>query len=236
MYSLAYRLATKLPDRQNGIEYSKSEHPVGRSQLNVSDINREQTNPYHPPEAELQDSSNSVGNDQAFFIVSTRKLFLMFVLTLGLYVVVWFYHHFKRIKQSAGEPTWPVARAIFYVFFTHSLFKRIHHAASSNGIRTDWAHFWYASAFVLLSVIGGISHRSNASGWLEILWLVLIPFSVWILVKVQATSNTVLGDPRGQANHRLTALNYIWIVVGLVAWLGAVLTLAEIVGFIEPIE
>jgi hypothetical protein len=58
-----------------------------------------------------------------FYAVSQKKFLIMYIGTLGLYSVYWFYKHWSLYKKSENEEMWPIMRSIFQIFFTHSLFS-----------------------------------------------------------------------------------------------------------------
>ena len=61
-----------------------------------------------------------------WFNISTLRLFLATILSGGCYLIYWFYRQSKAIKMSQKDNTFtPVADGVFYVLFSHHVFKRI---------------------------------------------------------------------------------------------------------------
>ncbi len=176
-------------------------------------------NPYETPKADLIERRTKEGA-LPLFVVSTNKLLLMYILTAGLYGVVWYYQHYRAIKQSTGESLWPVARAIFVVFFTHNLFKRIHNEATAQQVNVGWNHSMLATVLVGIYLISYVA--GEISPWLYLASLALYIVMAAILVKVQKTANAIQNDEHGSHNSRITLLNVFWIIVGLFLWLGLV--------------
>ncbi|HWR95878.1 MAG TPA: hypothetical protein VN248_04015, partial [Arenimonas sp.] len=71
------------------------------------------------------DVDKAVVRAAPFYVVSLQKLVLLQVLTFGFYGILWFYWHFRRLKEYYRDDSWPVMRSIFAVFFTHTLFRDI---------------------------------------------------------------------------------------------------------------
>jgi len=64
-------------------------------------------------------------NETPFFPVSEGKLITLYILSFGLYGIYWFQQNWKRQQPMMDKKIYPVWRAVFSIFFTHSLFKRI---------------------------------------------------------------------------------------------------------------
>ena len=80
-------------------------------------------NPYEAPKSRLETSVEK--GDKQFYVVSVKKFTILFFFTIGMYVLYWFYGNWKRYKAYSGKNIWPVPRAIFAIFFTHSLFSEV---------------------------------------------------------------------------------------------------------------
>ena len=188
-------------------------------------------NPYKAPDAAPLDVNTSESSTN-FFVVSRKKLTTLYILTFGLYGLVWFYENFKSIKRTAGESIRPVPRAIFSVFYTHGLFKRINVAAKAKEISVGWSHVSLASAFVILQILGQVLDQISEVAGLMMM-VVFLPISAHILVQVQATVNAIQDDSIVEANNRFTIANYIWCVLGVVFWLLVLVGSADTLGLIS---
>lgn len=155
----------------------------------------------------------------------------MSVITLGLYNIVWFYKNFQQIKATSGESMWPVARAIFQLFFTINLFKRIHEAAEAKDIAVGWSYKSLGAAFIVLTILFNQSDR--ISPIVGALCLVIVPMLAYITVQVQATANEVQNDSEGSANSRFTVFNLLWCVLGFLVWSLLLLDAVVTFGFLE---
>ncbi|WP_152537651.1 hypothetical protein [Catenovulum agarivorans] len=70
-------------------------------------------------------------NHEQFYQVSAAKFVLMNTLTLGMFSAYWFYRNFKHIQFTYEQDISPVWRAIFFIFFIHSLWTQV----QKNSIR-----------------------------------------------------------------------------------------------------
>lgn len=168
-------------------------------------------NPYQPPGAPVEDIVTLSGSEPPFFAVSTGKLLLMTLATLGLYELVWFYRQWVVIKRREGSSLWPLPRTIFGPLFSWALFRRIADMQRQQGIGTPLAAGLWAAILILL----------NAAFRLPDPWWLLNFASVLPLLVAQAAANEVNATvaPNHDRNRRLTPLN--WIAIGLFspAWL-----------------
>lgn len=181
---------------------------------------------YKPPQAEL---SQDRPDTPEFYVVSERKFLLLAIATLGMYFLYWFYQHWKNQKIKHGENIWPVARALFNIFFTHALFGRIDDKLADSNINFAWSPNVLATIFVLAAIVGNIADRISAqTGAPPVFALLslglLIPL-VWTSFKAQQAANLASGDAAGTQNSTITAINIIWIVLGLILWALALLGL-----------
>ena len=183
-------------------------------------------------------------NETPFFPVSEGKLITLYILSFGLYGIYWFQQNWKRQQPMMDKKIYPVWRAIFSIFFTHSLFKRIdqqaahlpqQHKFNANGLAT-----FFVVAIVASNVIDRLSintdiAQSITNTSLIITSLVLFLFSAYPLAKVQATVNRINNDMLGYLNHKYSVWNYVLIILGTVSWLILAMgLLAESMGLVVP--
>ncbi len=177
-------------------------------------------NPYAPPAARLG-MATAAGHAE-FYIVSRRKFVLLFVATVGLYQLYWFYRHWKQYGQAHQKLLWPVPRAIFAIFFTHSLVRNIRLSLRLGSRPHRWAPRTLATIFVILQIASNILDRLSSYGigtpasfWASL--LVLVPLGATLL-SIQGAANVACGDPAGSRNSRLTAANWAWLGLGGLFW------------------
>ena len=163
-----------------------------------------------------------------FFPVSEGKLITLYILSFGLYGVYWFYKNWSLQQGAMEKKIYPMWRAIFYIFFTHSLFNRIHQNATHLRNEHKFNASLLATIFVAAIVVSNILDRlSINTGLMEntsntvtsIISFALFFLSTYPLVKIQATVNRINNDILGYLNHKYSLWNYVLIVLGSVAWL-----------------
>lgn len=152
-----------------------------------------------------------------YFAVSTVKLLLLSLSTLGLYQFYWFYKNWQLIKareQSRISPSW---RAFFGYFFCYALFRRIRESAQTTGAQSLPAEL-LTTAWIITNLLAGIP---------DPYWLLTF-LSVVFLVPVQVAANRVNAAqaPLHDPNARFTSGNIATVIIG-----GLLLVLAVILAF-----
>ncbi|MEJ2553386.1 MAG: hypothetical protein P8079_05055 [Gammaproteobacteria bacterium] len=163
----------------------------------------------------------------AFFPVASTKLAVMYIVTFGLYGVYWFYSNWRLQQPYLNKKINQALRAIFYVFFTHSLFRNIKRAAERKGIATDWPADMWATVFVVVTIASNFMDRASSElagmAYLNIIGLALVFVLVLPLCKAQELVNMINDDPGGALNRSFTVYNYIFIALGGLVWVMAVM-------------
>ncbi|MGL6159283.1 hypothetical protein [Microbulbifer sp.] len=174
---------------------------------------------YQAPEADLQ-QEEAVSNE--FYVVSKSKFLILYVTTCGLYEVYWFYRNWSLYKQANNVNMWPVMRAIFSVFFAHSLFRNIDIRVEYSKTGYKWSPEMMAGIYVILSIAGIIAGWVSTSvpeySILDFVSLITFPMTIWVLYKAQTAINIACDDPEGESNAQLAPANYLWIAIGLAFW------------------
>lgn len=188
-------------------------------------------NLYQAPQAQLLDSTTEQ-SDGAFFVTSLNKLVILFIATLGLYVLYWGYKQWSSQRASMPKKIMPVWRSIFSIFFMHSLCKRISQRLESQG-QPAWAYGAAATLYVLTtivsSVISNLTSRDDSLPLLvDILSLLLQLTPVLPLVAIQRQANLASQDPQGSSNSQMSSSNIVFIVIGAVFWVFILLGLLAI--------
>ena len=60
--------------------------------------------PYKPPEADLELAPQ---DRPGFYVVSKTKFVVLFLATLGVYAVFWFYRNWRMYREHTGQKLWP---------------------------------------------------------------------------------------------------------------------------------
>ncbi|MHC8392115.1 hypothetical protein ACYZT8_00380 [Pseudomonas sp. LB3P93] len=173
------------------------------------------SNPYSPPAADC-----AIGNDLlfAFYVVSKRKLAVLFVATFGLYFMYWSYRNWKNYRAATAVRVMPSIRAVMSVWFTYALVRAIDRRIYATGFRYKWYPRFLALTFILLCALESTRiwildlHLSLA------MLVVLLTLQVSCLMRVQVAINYLADDASGRQNSTLSPINWIWIVLGLCWW------------------
>ena len=186
----------------------------------MTDSTNPDHHPYAPPQAPIAEQRATQPTPE-FYVVSTGKFLLLFTATLGLYAVYWFYRHWQAYKFHHAAPIWPIPRALFSIFFTHSLTGRIETSLQASG-RSVSSLSGMASLYVVFEIVSRISSRlaNRSIGWpyTDIVSLLsIIPIGI-ALLWMQNAANRACADEKGLSNRTLTVANYLWIGLGLLLW------------------
>jgi len=162
-----------------------------------------------------------------FFVVSTRKLAVLYLATLGLYSIYWFYKQWDAYKQSFPYDSeqgkmWPAARSIFPMFFVFALLRHIKEEAGEVPKVAQWSQLPMArmmtALLVLSSILDRAARRGVGSPMTDIISLLVLAPLCGCFISIQDKINAACHDPDGAGNANFTWANYVWIVIGAVFW------------------
>lgn len=187
----------------------------------------------------------SPGNTVEFFPVSEGKLITLYILSFGLYGIYWFYKNWKLQQSKIDKKIFPVLRAVFSIFFTHSLFNRINNSAGNlpqkHRFNANILATIFVGAIIFSNIIDPVSLNTSLledlpSSGIFITSLIIFLLSAYPLVVVQATVNRINNDMLGYLNHKYSLWNYLLIVLGALFWLMLALgLLAQFMGLV-PVQ
>jgi hypothetical protein len=176
-----------------------------------------EANPYEAPRADLTTVDSA---QPPLYVVSNKKFWVMMVMTLGLYSVYWFYRNWKLHKLGVRDNIWPVPRAIFNIFFTHSLCRVVDARIRHAGLSYNWSPGTIATIYVVLVLIERLADRLNRGPEPDLLLIgagfVALFAAILMLWRIQVAINVACLDPNGESNDHFSAANYAWMAVGLV--------------------
>jgi hypothetical protein len=173
---------------------------------------------YAPPQARIAEADDVPGE---FYLVSPRKFILLFVFTIGLYSVFWFYQNWSLYRRRHGLKLWPAPRAIFQIFFTHSLFDNVDQSLRRSGRRYAWSPGTQATLYVVLLIVSTFIDRLVESDSPVVLGLMILSSLLpgLPLLVAQRAINLAENDAAGSRNSALSAANLAWIIAGALVWL-----------------
>jgi hypothetical protein len=152
-----------------------------------------------------------------FLYIPVSRLILLSIVSFSVYEGYWIYRNWRYIKERDGLDIQPFWRAVFGIFFCHSLLRRIHDDKEANavalpafspaGLATGWV--------VLLLLANGVA---RAPGIAPSIASALIP-SFLFLVPVQNYINSVT-EKRSpeQGFHGWTSGHLVCLVLGTIVW------------------
>lgn len=182
-------------------------------------------NIYKTPESDLVVEGSEGGStvSHEFYVVALKKFLILNIVTFSFYTVYWFYRNWKLQKLHNGLSVIPVLRAIFPIFFVHSLFNEVRRAQTKNRNKYDWNPVLWASLYVVIAIVSAvfdrIYERMDLGVWGELISVLFIPLSIAVLIIPQKAINISVGDAFGEANKRLTWANYAWLIPCVILWL-----------------
>lgn len=165
-------------------------------------------NPYAPPSAPVADVEDNrlPDNSNPLFAVGTAKMFVMSLLTFGIYQVFWFYRHWSLIRGRDRSDIMPFWRAFFSIFFVYQLFKRMREDGKTFGVTESLAAGPLATAFILLSLTWRLP---------DPYWLVgLANCVVATLAQQYANKVNLAAAPEHERNESYSGWNWFGIVLG----------------------
>ena len=179
---------------------------------------------YSPPEADVSAPENGNGE---YYVVAPGKFLLLTILTFGIYLVYWFYRHWKSIKLRDQTSIWPIPRGLFYIFFTHSLFSDFDEKLKRDGLDYPWNPMMAATLVVFVTLLSNVTSQLASRGLIPVEYdfisFVLTPILAWLVLPAQRAANVASGDPGGTGNSKLTGANWAWMIIGGLFWIMSLL-------------
>ncbi|WP_160152032.1 hypothetical protein [Microbulbifer sp. ALW1] len=181
---------------------------------------------YQAPEADLRQDTDQgqavAAEDREFYVVSGRKFLVLMIGTFGLYELYWAYRHWKNYSDSHRAAMWPVMRAIFFLFFAHSLCSKIDASLLSTHKKHSWSPTLVATLYVVFSLVSSIGDRlsgmDGVSIWVSFVAFGVFPVLIWCLYRIQVAANIACDDPQASSNASFTPANFIWLAIGFAIW------------------
>lgn len=177
---------------------------------------------YKTPEANLISEENSKEASSHFYVVSTKKFLVLFLSTQGIYLSYWMYKNWQILKEKQKLSCWPIARAIFMIFFFHDLYRRVDRALAKNNDDDKWKISSLATPTVILLILDRIIEKvvtnTETIGIFDAVGMLMIFVIGGAVFKAQLSINKASGDEFGESNSSFTPLNFLWILLGLSLW------------------
>lgn len=157
--------------------------------------------------AEVADLPAATGSaEPPLFAVSTTKLLVMSMCTIGLYQMFWFYKNWSLIKLHQRSSILPAARAFFGVIFCYSCFSEIRAIGQRRGVPDAPAAGPLAVGWIIATLVWKLP---------DPFWFAALA-AVLFLMPVQVYANAVNDAvaPGHDRNSRFTGWNWAVAVPG----------------------
>jgi len=163
--------------------------------------------------------SGKQDNIAYFFPTSTKKLVIMSIFTFNFYLIYWFYKNWKYIRDDSGKYIMPFWRAIFSVFFYHSLFKTIKEFAYKHNIDNNSNIVAWTVLYVIFTISGYLP---------EPFWIIGL-FILICILPMQTLINNInyTLHPEVKINDKFSGLNILCIVFGFILFILIVIGLMQ---------
>lgn len=158
-----------------------------------------------------------------FLVMSVQRFVLLYVVTMGSYVTVWFYLQWKQYRKATGVKVLPAFRAMLGALMIFSLFRKI-----DNGLKVSGhTHQWFPIArgvfiiilMMIVTVCSFVPFESDYQLWVIFFSYVCAGVMVFLFAGVQRAINVLGGDVEGESNADLTFVNGVWMGLFGFVWL-----------------
>jgi len=175
-----------------------------------------------------KDTNQDVGQSQIkYFAISTKKLYLLSVLTCWLYEFYWFYRNWKAVKVAEQSKIHPVWRALLAIFYAKSLFEKIEVSAMDASYSKIYLARQLASFYGVSIVLNQYLGRISDNFWATAASFVLVFVNPLRFVPIQKMINHMAGGVDGGIRPRSKGE---WTVVGI----GLVIFLLTMLAYFYP--
>ncbi len=145
----------------------------------------------HQKKTVMETTEISKSNASKFLYISENRFIVMSILTLGIYETYWIYKNWSYIKERDKLDIMPVWRAIFGIFFIHSLLSTIEEDKEMNLIeKSTFSSAALATGWIIMILVGNILGKFDDISINTLGILIAIP-SFLCLLPVQKYINRV---------------------------------------------
>ncbi len=144
-------------------------------------------------------------------IISLNRFIFLSVASFGLYEIWWIYKAWRFYQQKEQVDIMPAARAIFSIFYLHSLFEKIIEFAKEKGYEKNYSSTTLFVGFIVGNLLTKLP---------DPFWLVSIGSFVFLIPPFQAlnfakqNSKDLIVIEQTSFSSRQIAL----IIVGIIFW------------------
>jgi hypothetical protein len=173
-----------------------------------------------PPDYKLQREMAAqqelveIPNDPTnFFYIPLKKLALFSIISLGLYILYWFYKNWTIINEKEKTKINPILRTLFSVFFCYDLFAKITREAKGLRYKVFFSPGILAAIYILWTITANsLNHFSSFSSLSSLSSLILATLGFWmgifsfiLIIPLQILINAIhIKTFNGSTEMRLT--------------------------------
>lgn len=157
------------------------------------------------------------------FSVSLTKLYILSLLTIGIYDIYWCYKNWSGIKIAESSKISPFWRAVFQIFWIYPLFREILKYSKKQGYQDSYSVGLLATLYIVLLVVGNAMGRLDyavyasyaSTYWVGVALLIILP--PFLLFPAQKAINFNNSRVTGNNNFsKHTTGGIILIIIGCV--------------------
>jgi|GEM_PF-5966663 hypothetical protein len=159
-----------------------------------------------------------------YFAISTRKLYVLSVLTFWLYEFYWFYRNWKAVKAAEQSKIHPIWRALLAIFYAKSLFEKIESAAMDTGYSKIYLARQLASFYVVSIFLNQYLARVPDSFWATVASFGLVFATPLIFIPIQKMINHIVGEvddgirPKSKGEWAVVGVGLVIFVLTMLAY------------------
>lgn len=144
-------------------------------------------------------------------IISLNKFIFLSFISFGTYEIWWIYKSWKFFKQKDELDINPIARALFSIFFLHSLFNEILDFAQEKNYDKSYSSNFLFFGFIILNFLSKLPEPFWLISILSFLFLIP-PFKALNFAKMNSTEFKVIEQ------NKFSTRQIILIVIGIIFW------------------
>ncbi len=203
-----------------GSSYKRAAQLIEQIQSAPADIVAQKE---HRKKDESHDKGTKSYEGVVYFHRSPLAVAVLSFLTFNFYSLYWSYKHWRSIRLSTGERTYPIFSAIFQLFTAYPLFKQIRNSAQEHGYtkfrKAGIIATSYVVLFFIMNSVWRVEPKTTADFVTFLIFMVLLSASVAsLLAIVQRAANahniSALGERHKFKNIFVGEI--IFVIIGLI--------------------
>ena len=168
--------------------------------------------------------------DTRYFNISNKRLFILSLLTGGMYLMYWMYRNAKAMNLAQKDPIRPVWQAIFMSFTSINVFRAINYSSKKEGYKKDLDPLSSAWLFFLLTAAYSYEYEDRAKDLLtpELLMIllsvywVMLALTILLVLKYQKAISFYSKQKSFPFVKRVTFWECVFVVLGFLLNMGLV--------------